>query len=121
MLEIHKDRDFANRAVLNVLSERFAETYLAASLGRPVVTAPYVFGITCEKYGDIRTLKLRVLVIAQETLLELFGDNKAAALDLPEVVLRARLTTLRTMYDLYLKDKSTEQPVLGLIELGIAT
>jgi hypothetical protein len=114
------DLDFANRAVLNVLSERFAEAYLAASLGRPVRVAPYVFGITCEKYGDIRTLKLRVLVIAEETLAALFGnDNRSASLNVPSTILQARLTTLRVMYDLYRKDRVAERPALGRIELGV--
>jgi hypothetical protein len=103
------------------MSERFAETYLAASLGRPVRVAPYVFGITCEKYGDIRTLKLRVLVIAEETLVDLFGaENRSAALNVPSTILRSRLTTLRVMYDLYQKDRVAERPVLGRIELGVA-
>jgi hypothetical protein len=116
------DRDFANRAVLNVLSERFAETYLAASLGRPVVTAPHVFGITCEKYGDIRTLKLRVLIMAEQTLVELFGPaNLAASLNVPNTILRSRLTTLQIMYDLYQKDKSADRPTLGHMDLGVAT
>jgi len=115
------DQDFVNRAVLNVLSERFAQTYLAASLGRPVHTSPHVFGVTCEKYGDIRTLKVRVLVIAEQTLVELFGsDNRAASLNIPGTILRSRLTTLRVMYDLYRKDRAAERPVLGRIELGVA-
>jgi hypothetical protein len=114
------DQDFANRAALNVLSERFAETYLSASLGRQTATAPYVFGISCEKYGDIRTLKIRVLVISEQTLVDLFGPaNRSAALNLPNQILRARLTTLRTMYDLYLKDRGAERPTLGRMELGI--
>lgn len=114
------DQDFANRAVLNVLSERFAEAFLAASLGRPALAATYVFGITCEKYDDIRTLKLRVLVIAERTLVDLFGEeNKSAALNVPNTILRARLTTLRVMHELYRKDRATERPVLGHIELGV--
>lgn len=115
-----QDRDFANRAVLNVLSERFAETYLAASLGLPTRTAPYVFGITFEKYGEIRTLKLRVLVVAEATLVDLFGpQNAATKLRIPNAILQARLTTLRIMYDLYVKDRGAERPTLGHMELGV--
>jgi hypothetical protein len=115
-----KDQDFANRAVLNVLSERFAETYLAASLNRPVHTVPYVFGITCEKYGDIRTLKLRVLVVAEQTLIELFGPaNRAAELKIPTQILSSRLTTLRIMYQQYQEDLRSGLSVLGNMELGV--
>jgi hypothetical protein len=121
MLPDQKDREFANRAALNVLSERFAETFVAASLGQPVHTAPYVFGLTCEKYGDIRTLKLRVLVIAERTLVDLFGpENKAAALQIPNGLLRARLNTLRIMYGMYQKDRGSDHPMLGHMELGVS-
>jgi hypothetical protein len=120
MLVDPNDRDFANRAVLNVLSERFAETYLAASLGRPAFSAPYLFGITCEKYDDIRTVKLRVLVIAEQTLIDLFGPgNQGATLATPSIHLRARLNTLRIMYDLHQKDRGSDHPNLGQMELGI--
>jgi hypothetical protein len=114
------DQDFANRAVLNILSERFAETFLAASLGRPVCMSPHIFGITCEKYGDIRTLKIRIIVIAEQTLLDLFGPaNRSAALIVPNQILGSRITTLRIMYDLYQKDRGAEHPVLGHMELGV--
>jgi hypothetical protein len=120
MLADPVDRDFANRAILNVLSERFAEVYLAASLGRPVQTAPHIFGITCEKYGDIRTLKLRVLVIAEQTLIDLFGpSNRGASLSIPNPILRARLTTLRIMHDIYQKGRGARSAVLGHMELGV--
>jgi hypothetical protein len=120
MLDDPSDQDFANRAVLNVLSEHFAETYLAASLGRPVCMAPHVFGITCEKYGDIRTLKVRVLVMAEETLNELFGpENRAATLNIPNMILKSRLTTLRIMYDFHQKDRAANHQVLGQMELGV--
>ena len=48
-----RDMDFANRAVLNRLSERFAPAYLAAALGRPVRAETFRFAITCERVrGD---------------------------------------------------------------------
>jgi hypothetical protein len=115
-----RDRDFANRAVLNRLSERFAPAYLAAALGLPVRAAPFRFAITCEKYEEIRTLKLRVLVVAEQTLTELFGAGDGAAqVEAPGVVLQARLTTLRGLYALYLRDKASDRPVLGQVELGV--
>jgi hypothetical protein len=121
ILKHPKDRDFANRAVLNVLSERFAEGFVAAALGLPVKTAPFCFAITCEKYEEIRTLKLRVLIVAEQTLIDLFGpDDGAAKLEVTSVIYQARLKTLRAMYELYAKDRQSEQPVLGQVELGVA-
>lgn len=119
-LQHHKDREFANRAVLNRLSERFADTYLAAALGLPVRTASFYFGISCEKYEQIRTHKLRVLIVEELTLLDLFGPNQQAQkLHLDGVIYRDRLKTLRSMYDQYLRDKETASPVLGQIEMGV--
>jgi hypothetical protein len=114
------DRDFVNRAVLNVLSERFAEAFVASALGIPVRSGTFLFAITCEKYDKIRTLKLRVLVIQEDALAELFGPaNRAAALEVNNPIYRARLETLRGLYDLHLKDQGQERPALGRVELGI--
>jgi hypothetical protein len=115
-----RDMDFANRAVLNQLSEQFAATYLAEALGQPVRAATFRFAITCERYEEIRTLKLRVLVVQEQALTDLFGPADAAAqVEAPGVVLQARLTTLRGMYELYLRDKGADRPVLGQVELGV--
>jgi hypothetical protein len=115
-----KDMAFANRAVLNVLSQRFANTFLAASLGLPVRTANFVFALTCEKYEEIRTLKLRILIIEEQTLIDLFGpDDGAAKLQVQDVVYRARLQTLRGLYKLYAADRKSDRPVLGEVELGV--
>jgi hypothetical protein len=115
-----KDMDFANRAVLNVLSERFADTFLAASLGVPVRAATYCFAITCEKYEEIRTLKLRVLLIEEQMLLELFGPRDGAAgLKIVSQIYRARLQTLRALYRMYVRDRESGHPVLGEVELGV--
>jgi hypothetical protein len=78
------------------------------------------FAITCERYEEIRTLKLRVLVVAEQALTDLFGPaDGAAQVEATGVVLRSRLTTLRGMYDLYLRDKGAPRPVLGQVELGV--
>jgi hypothetical protein len=120
LLKKSKDRDFVNRAVLNALSQRFAEVFVAAALGVPVRTATFVFAVTCEKFAEIRTLKLRVLLVEEAALDELFGPGAAAdRLDVRNQVYRARLTTLRKLYDLHVKDKGQEQPVLGRVELGV--
>jgi hypothetical protein len=115
-----RDMDFANRAVLNQLSEQFAATYLAEALGRAARAATFRFAITCERYEEIRTLKLRVLVVQEQTLTDLFGPaDGASRLEAPGAVLGARLTTLRGMYELYLRDKGADRPVLGQVELGV--
>ncbi len=114
------DQAFVNRAALNVLSERFAETYLAAALGLPVRTSSFLFGVTCEKYPEIRTQKIRVLVIEQRTLEDLFGEKRLAdKLVVTNPIYQQRLRTLRMFHELAEKDKTTPQPLLGQIELGV--
>lgn len=115
-----RDVEFANRAVLNLLSERFADTFLAASLGVPVRKALFCFAITCEKYEEIRTHKLRVLIVEEKMLKDLFGPNNGAAkLKIDEVVYKARIQTLRLLYEQYVRDRESENPVLGEVELGV--
>jgi hypothetical protein len=120
LLDDSRDQEFVNRAVLNALSERFAEVFVAASLGLPVRTGTYCFAVTCEKYVEIRTLKLRVLIMEEQALHALFGpEGMAEQLVVKNHVYRARLQTLRGLYALYLEDQKAEHPVLGRMELGV--
>jgi hypothetical protein len=115
-----KDQDFLHRAVLNALSERYADGFLAAALGLPVARDNFVFGITCEKYGEIRTLKVRILLIREKTLTELFGPpRRTDSLNVPNPVLRARLRTLEIMYQHFQEDQHRTNRVLGRVELGL--
>jgi hypothetical protein len=115
-----KDQDFVNRAVLNVLSERFADTYVAAALGVPITTGTFCFALTFEKYQEMRTLKLRVLIVEERTLQSLFGPaGEAKKLEVRNPVYKTRLTTLEAMYAVYCQDKDSPNPVLGRIELGV--
>lgn len=115
-----RDQDFLQRAVLNVLSERYAEGYLAAALGLPVQREEFVFGITCEKYGDIRTLKIRILLLTERTLVELFGPaRKIDRLQTPNKVMAARVRSLEVMYRHHVEDQQRTNRVLGTVELGL--
>src|SRR5260370_35953013 len=62
-LDDREDMDFIKRAVLNVLSERFAEAFLARSMNLPIQTAKYCFAITFENFPDMRTRKIRELLM----------------------------------------------------------
>jgi hypothetical protein len=114
------DRQFVNRAVLNALSERFSETFLSAALGEPVRTATFCFAVTFERYQEMRTFKVRVLLIAEQTLLELFGPGgRSAQLEIKNEVYLNRLKTLQGLFDLYVRDQTADSPVVGRVELGI--
>lgn len=55
-------------AVLNEISEQFAEGHLRRDMGLPVTARKYMICLTCECAGDIRTRKIRAMVIAKEVL-----------------------------------------------------
>lgn len=114
------DQQFINRAVLNGLSERFAEMYLARALGLPVQSGTFYFAITCEKYKEMRTYKLRVLILSEQALREDFAPGgKGDSMVIRDVIYRPRQMTLRAIYQLYLRDQQTPNPVLGQMELGL--
>jgi hypothetical protein len=120
LLQDPDDHVFVNRAVLNVLSERFAESYVAAAIGVPVWIGTFYFVLSYERYDIMRTFKLRVLVIEEKTLVRLFGpENEAARLRIGDPWHQARLNTLRGMHDLYLKNATAAQPLLHRVELGV--
>jgi hypothetical protein len=122
VLEDQTDQDFINRAVLNVLSEKFADAFLSAALGMPVKHASFCFAITCERYSEIRTLKLRVLIMEEKVLTNLFGpDAGAEKLKITLQVYKSRMQTLKAMYAMYMRDKGSDRKALGYMEMGIPT
>ena len=65
------DKWYLLNAVLNEVSEKFAEGYLRRDMGQPVAAATYLVCLTNECAGGVRTRKVRAMVIAKETLLRL--------------------------------------------------
>ena len=121
-LETDDDQAFILRAVLNKLSERFADIYVARSLGKEVVSAKYVFGVTCEKYGETPTKKIRVMLVNEKLLREFFHpmvvEDSGMHLSVVAPSHSARLKTLREMGRLYFSKKKEERRLLSIIELG---
>jgi hypothetical protein len=103
ILDDPEDMDFVYRAILNVMSEKFAEAYLAQSMGEPVISDTYRFTITMERYGDIRTLKMRVLLVREKDLETLFDPKlpPEKQVKVPNALYGARLKTLQMMHDLH--------------------
>lgn len=58
-------------AVLNDLSEQFAVGLLKRDLGSPVASAIYLVALTCETAGDMRTRKIRAMVVKKSLLTNL--------------------------------------------------
>jgi hypothetical protein len=110
---------YITRAVKNVLSEHFAQAYLAQSLGVPMRTGKFIYAITYEKYESIRELKYRVVVAEERALQELFGPSAP-----PHKVSNERhldrLRVLRRMAELAAGDGTVNGVhVLDSVELGV--
>jgi hypothetical protein len=113
------DQDFIHRAVLNVLSEKFAPSFLAEALGREVRHSNFCFAITFERYAEIRTLKLRVLIVEESALTGLFGAEAGAAKLQVSGPLKARMKTLKALAEMHQHDKAAEKKALGYMEMGV--
>jgi hypothetical protein len=114
VLDDPEDMDFVYRAILNVFSEKFAEAFLAQSMGLPVVSDTFRFAITMERYGDIRTLKMRVLLVREKDLETLFDPTlpPEKQVQVPNALYGARRKTLYMMHDLH--KRAGEKGVLKL-------
>jgi hypothetical protein len=86
-------------SVLNELSSRFSEGFLAASMGVPTRSATYVFAITCERHRDVRMNKIRVMIVEKSLLLEM---DRFQDLEFESNSHHVRYETLKTMRQLYL-------------------
>jgi hypothetical protein len=120
ILPDEEDMGFVKRAVLNVLSEKFADVFLAQGMGLPVKTARFVFAITFENFPDMRTRKFRILLMEVESLKQLFVETPGEGeMKVSEPRHRDRLSVLRAMRDIYFGDRQAEKPILGELELGL--
>jgi hypothetical protein len=61
-------------AILNDLSEQFAVGLLKRDLGAPVTAGMYLVALTCESAGDMRTRKIRAMVVKKSVLTNLPVD-----------------------------------------------
>ena len=84
---------FYLNAVLNELSERFAEGLLRRDMGLEVRRETYVVALTCEAAGAMRTRKVRAMVVRRDLLSDL--PAQAPAFESPTHT--TRWDTLRTL------------------------
>jgi hypothetical protein len=72
LLPIPKDDQwYYLNAVLNELSEQFALGHIRRDLGVTVQTEAYLVCLTCEQFGEIRTRKVRAMVVRKSLLTNL--------------------------------------------------
>lgn len=78
LLPLEKDdRWFLLNAVLNELSERFAEGCVRKDMGLPTRSEMYLICLTYESAGDLRTRKIRAMVTRKSLLTDLPADPPA--------------------------------------------
>ncbi|NQT11577.1 MAG: hypothetical protein HQ582_02440 [Planctomycetes bacterium] len=109
-----KDAWLVLNSILNELSERFAEGYVAASMGLPTRTARYVFTVTCEKHHDIRMNKIRVMIVERSLLMKI---DEQQGLEVERKSHHVRYETLKTMRKLYLDGAHSH----AFMEIELAT
>jgi len=119
-IEPMEDRGLVKQAMLNVLSERYSDAFVARAVGLEVRTRSFLYGLTWERYGEIKTHKLRVIVVQPSDLEALFGPlQRAGQVTFADESHRGRLATLEQMYRLYHSPDPAERTTLGAIELGL--
>lgn len=99
---VKDDRWYVLNSVLNELSERFAPGFLKQDMGVPVVSQIYLACLTYESAGDLRTRKVRVMLIRKEALTSLPEEP-------PQFERPHHLTRFKTLHQLaasFAKDPS---------------
>lgn len=75
LIPLEKDeRWYLLNAVLNEVSERFAVGFVRRDMGLPTTTHTYLIALTYENAGDLKTRKIRAMVIRKDLLLNLPTD-----------------------------------------------
>lgn len=77
---------FFLNSVLNDLSEQFALGLVKRDLGGPVHSAKYLIALTCEAEGEMKTRKIRAMVIKKTLLLSL--PEETPKLESPRLITR---------------------------------
>lgn len=88
--------------LLNELSSQLAEGYFARSMGMPTRSEWYKIGLTCEKHGDLKTTKIRVMMIPTKLLDEI---DQLSDVQFEAKHHHIRLTTLKEMQQIARDEK----------------
>lgn len=121
-LDNDEDWGYLMRATLNVMSEMCGSVHIAKALGAPVATGEFVYGITFEAYGEMKTRKVRVIVMERAMLERHFSPEVAAASDQLQLASphhSCRIATLKTMGRLWMSQDPKDKRKLSTVELGV--
>lgn len=98
--------DVIQPAIINGLSAVYGAEHMAQVLGKKVETERVLTAITCEKFGGIKSQKIRVMIVAEGFLRDILdGCLDEGAIDFERAHHRDRLTTLRRMAEEWKKEQ----------------
>lgn len=97
-----EERWYLLNAVLNELSERFSLGFIKRDMGLPAETRDYLICLTFENAGDLKTRKIRAMMIRKQVLLSL--PEEPPVLERPHHL--TRFHTLQQMARIYREDPS---------------
>jgi len=91
-------------AALNELANKIGVGgWLGMDAGLPVVVENYIIGLTCEKDDDVRIRKIRLMMIKEKSLLDLYQRPNPPLFELRFHGVRWK--TLRRMHEIYVDEK----------------
>ena len=92
---------FLLNAVLNEVSEKFAAGLIRRDVGLDVRVGRYVICLTCEADGQMRTRKVRAMLIQEDTLAKFMREYKEQSPRLESKWHETRVKTLRILAEYY--------------------
>ena len=106
-VEDETDRWALLNSVLNVVSEQFADGAIWRDAGLPIEARRYLACLTCEPDPEVRTRKVRAMLVGKATLDRFAADYAEAVPKLENAKHHiTRVRTLRTMAQRYADDPS---------------
>ena len=117
-----EDMGFVHRAAVNAISEQFAGGFVMQACGAPVRRERFLIGVSYEQYADIRTRKLRVMLISESTLQAWFvpgAANRPHDLAVASPTHTDRIATLLEMGRLYTSKDERERATLCSVEIAV--
>ena len=76
-LPLGEDAWFLLNGVLNEISERYSDGFIRRDVGQPTRSATYIIGLTYERAGEMKTQKVRAMVIRRDVLEGLLSPDAA--------------------------------------------
>lgn len=108
------DRWHVLNAVLNEIAEQFKEGLIAADQGLPVQRSDYAFCMVNEVAGDMKTRKVRVMMVRPEVL-----EDESIDFDALNVEVDHHRTRLKTLKSMRTRWRATNRGDFAVVEITL--